>query len=137
MKVLVDTDVWSELLRRSPGAPSAHVGLLRQLIAGNQVQLVGPIRQEALCGIRHREQFERVRNALRAYPDRPIGSEIYEVAAEYFNTCRSKGVQGSSADFLLCACSAAWTLPILSKDQDYALYRRHVPFILLNVGGQP
>ncbi|WP_425146344.1 hypothetical protein [Deinococcus sp.] len=36
------------------------------------------------------------------------------------------GIQGSHTDFLICACSAAWSVPILTRDQDYLRYAEHV-----------
>ena len=91
------------------------------------VTMIGAIRQEVLSGWRGREQFEGVRELLRDFTDRPVGTAEYERAAEYFNTCRSNGVQGSNTDFLICACSAAWDIPVLTKDQDYQRYAEHVP----------
>ena len=91
------------------------------------VTIIGAIRQEVLSGWRGREQFEGIRELLRDFADRPVGTAEYERAAEYFNTCRSNGVQGSNTDFLICACSAAWDIPVLTKDQDYQRYAEHVP----------
>ena len=91
------------------------------------VILIGAIRQEVLSGWRERSAFERVRDLLRDFPDRDVGTAEYELAAEFFNTCRSKGVQGSNTDFLICACSVAWNVPVLTRDQDYGRYAEHVP----------
>jgi len=33
----------------------------------------------------------------------PIKKEDYELAAELFNKCRAKGIQGSNTDFLICS----------------------------------
>ena len=129
MSVLVDTDVWSEILRKVKGEFSPQAKTLIALIdkAEVGVTIIGAIRQEVLSGWRERQQFERIRDLLRDFPDREVGRGEYELAAEYFNTCRSKGIQGSSTDLLICACSAAWNMPILTKDRDYALYAQHIP----------
>jgi hypothetical protein len=55
---------------------------------------------------------------------------VYVTAARYFNLCRRKGIQGSNNDFILCACSALWKMPILSKDKDFAGYRKILPIEL-------
>lgn len=128
--VLVDTDVWSEFYRKRDGEPSPQVAQLRGLIRAQQVALLGAVRQEALCGWRYQHQFEQIRDLLAAFPDQPVRREQYELAAEYFNLCRSKGIQGSHTDFLICACSASWQMPILTKDGDYARYAEHVPLVL-------
>ena len=52
MKVLVDTSVWSLALRRGRQSTSAPVQDLRYLISTNRVQMLGPIRQEILSGVR-------------------------------------------------------------------------------------
>ena len=126
-RVLVDSDVWSEFYRKRTGEPSAQVHQLRALIVGRQIVTLGTIRQEVLSGWRYAHQFEQVRELMRAFPDQPLTEREYECAAEYFNTCRSQGVQGSNTDFLICACSAAWDMPVLTKDQDYQRYAEHVP----------
>jgi len=59
--------------------------------------------QELLSGIRDHAQFEKVREHLRRFVDIPITTDDYEEAASYYNRCRSKGIQGSSTDFLICA----------------------------------
>jgi len=89
MKVIIDTSVWSLTLRRNaPTDEIAKVNLLRDLIADGRVVLLGAIRQEVLSGIRYPEQFARLRDYLRAFPDLELTTEDYEVAAEFFNTCR-------------------------------------------------
>lgn len=123
MKVIVDTDVWSEAFRKQ-GPKSTSVKELRTLIEEGRVQLIGPIRQEILSGIRNHSQFERIEKSLGAFPDRGIDSEVYVLAAKFFNLCRSKGIQGSNTDFLICACSISWGYPVLTKDQDFHLYKK-------------
>lgn len=130
MKVLVDTDVWSEAFRKKEGT-SAYVVELASLIEEDRVQLIGPIRQEILCGMRDAQLFKRFSRRLDAFPDRPIAADVYVMAARFFNLCRSRGIQGSQTDFLMCACSVSWGVPILSKDKDYLQYRELLPIELL------
>jgi predicted nucleic acid-binding protein len=111
VKVLVDTAVWSlALRRRAPAHPS--VDELRRLIAHGRAALIGPIRQEILSGIRDVSVQERLRDHLRAFPDESLERDDYERAAEHFNTCRAKGVQGSTTDFLICAVAERHRMPI-------------------------
>ncbi|NEP11920.1 MAG: hypothetical protein F6K14_17270 [Symploca sp. SIO2C1] len=80
MNVLVDTSVWSLALRRnSPHDAIDIVNLLRDLIADGKVVLLGAIRQEVLSGIRHQEQFARLRDYLRAFPDLELTTEDEEI----------------------------------------------------------
>jgi predicted nucleic acid-binding protein len=130
MSVLVDTPVWSLLFRRK-GPRGAEVAQLRDLVQRGQAQIIGPIRQEILSGMRTAEQFMRVRDGLRAFPDVPLGETDFERAAEFYNLCRSKGIQGSNTDFLICAVAELNGLQILTTDKDFAGFAAHLPIELL------
>jgi len=132
MRVIVDTSVWSLALRRKVAMESAHVDLLRDLIQDGRVVLLGAVRQELLSGIRHPQQFDRLRSHLRAFPEAPIEIEDHEVAAEYFNTCMAQGIQGSSIDYLICAYATRRNFQILTTDPDFRHYSRHIPISLLD-----
>ena len=117
MKVLADTCAWSLLLRRgNPAALNSEqqsmLAILKDAIKDGRIAMVGPIRQEILSGIRETAQFERLRQALSAFPDEPIMTSDYEDAARHFNRCRSEGVGCGSIDILLCtlALRAGWRL---------------------------
>ena len=131
MKVLVDTDIWSEAFRKKRGNKSDYFYEFSSLIEEGRVQLIGVIRMEVLCGIRDCNVFERIEGRLRAFPDRHLESEAFVLAAKFFNLCRSKEIQGSNNDFLICACSVLWKTPILSKDKDYRRYQKYLPIELL------
>ena len=142
MQVLVDTSVWSLAFRRSlPDANpelaahqksvKAKVELLRDLVADGRATLIGAIRQELLSGIKNQAQFLKLRNIMAAFDDLVLTREDYERAADYLNTCRSKGVQGSNTDFLICAAAQARKLPILTTDNDFVLYKKYLPIELL------
>ena len=132
MNVVVDTSVWSLALRRNtPNDALTIINRLRDLIRDGRVVLLGVIRQEVLSGIRYMEQFVRLRDYLRAFPDLELTSEDYELAAEFFNTCRSKGVQGSNTDFLLCAVAHRRGYSIFTTDKDFENFRLHIPIVLL------
>jgi hypothetical protein len=132
MNVVVDTSVWSLALRRNtPNDAISLVNILRDLIADGRVVLLGVIRQEVLSGIRYSEQFIRLRDYLRAFPDLELTFEDYELAAEFFNTCRSNGVQGSNTDFLLCAVAHRRGYSIFTTDKDFENFRLHIPVVLL------
>jgi predicted nucleic acid-binding protein len=130
MSVLVDTPVWSMMLRRR-AADSPEARVLHRLVSQGEAVIIGAIRQEVLSGIKHADQFQRVRDRLRAFPDVPLGAHHYERAAEMYNVCRAKGVQGSNTDFLLCAVCELEGLRVFTTDQDFEHYARHLPVQLL------
>ena len=131
MRVIVDTSVWSLALRRRNPVPSAHTELLTELIRDGRVILLGAIRQELLSGIRALEQFKRLKSHLKAFPDLPLETEDYELAAEFFNTCMAGGVQGTPIDLLLCACAHRRRYHVFSTDPDFDHYGRHISLNLL------
>jgi hypothetical protein len=72
MKVIVDTDVWSGVMREPKSEPSKQVLFLKVLIHDGRVQMIGPIRQEVPSGLRESECFIRFREVLRAFPGQDI-----------------------------------------------------------------
>ena len=106
--ILVDTPIWSLALRRRP----------HDLNPGEE---------------RHVREWERLRAALRPFPDLPITTDHYEWAAQAFNRCRAKGIAGSAIDLIICAVSGAYGAPIYTTDVDFRRYttvlklKLHVP----------
>jgi hypothetical protein len=131
MKVVVDTSVWSLALRRNRvESELPQVLSLRELIADGRVALLGAIRQEVLSGIRKSEQFVHLREYLQAFPNLELVIEDYELAAEFYNTCRRSGIQGSNTDFLICAVAHRRSYSILTTDGDFALFGKQIPIRL-------
>ena len=130
MKVIVDTSVWSLALRRDKEDSPAQVQELREIIHSHRVQMIGPIRQEILSGIRSESQFKKLRKHLESFPDLPILTEDYITAAQFFNHCRSKGVQGSNTDFLICAVAVRNKFPIYTTDKDFDLFSKYIQIVL-------
>ncbi len=134
MKVLVDTSVWSLALRRSRQSISAQAQELRHLIQDHRVQMIGPIRQEILCGIHSDSQFTKLKKHLESFPDLPIFTDDYVRAAKFFNLCRSKGIQGSNTDFLICSVAVRYKLSIFTTDRDFKLFSKHIKITLHQAG---
>jgi len=129
MRVLVDTCVWSKVLRRN--APDKGLAaLLADLIRDERIVLIGPIRQELLSGVPNSAQFELLRKALDPFEEIPLRTEHFLRAGEFSNQCRRKGVQGSTIDFLICAVAAVEELQILTTDSDFLRYAKHLPIRL-------
>jgi predicted nucleic acid-binding protein len=131
MKVLIDTSVWSQALRRSSAQSSsaAQEGVVRELkelIHDARIAMLGPVRQELLSGVKTQKQFETLQQILSVFSDEPLRMEDYELAAKNFNQCRQGGVQGSNTDFLICAVSMSRGWPIYSLDRDFEQYQKHL-----------
>lgn len=127
MRVLVDTSVWSLALRRNEPTDHPSVRVLTDLIRDGRVDMMGAIRQELLSGVKSERFFEALRKKLGAFYAIPLEIEDYELAAEFFNRCRSRGVQGSNTDFLICAVASRREMAILTTDRDFSHFGEHLP----------
>ncbi|MEC4675762.1 MAG: PIN domain-containing protein [Nitrospirota bacterium] len=129
MKVLVDTCIWSHVLRhKNPDAELSDE--LKDLIKDGRIVMIGPIRQELLSGISEPSQFRRLKDKLSFFEDLPLLSEYFVRAAEFCNICRKKGIQGSTTDFLICAVSNLQKLQIYTDDEDFTNYNKYLPIHL-------
>jgi predicted nucleic acid-binding protein len=137
MTVLVDTPIWSLALRRKPGHLSGSqqtlVSALTELIREGRAQLLGTIRQELLSGIREDAQFKKIRDYLRAFREPSLEAGDYEDAARMSNQCRSRGITGSSVDFLICAAAQRRKWAIFTTDRDFQNYASVLPVRLHSV----
>ena len=124
MNVVVDTSVWSLALRRTAPRGLAVERELAELVQEGRVLMLGPVRQEILSGVRQPTQLKTLRERLRAFPDIALRTEDYEEAAGCFNLCRSRGIQGSNTDFLLCAVALRLRAAILTTDKDFQAFAR-------------
>lgn len=130
MKVLVDTCVWSKVLRTE--RPDAELSnQLRDLIVDNRVVLIGPILQEVLSGVRNKKEFTDLQEKFSAFECLEITRDIYAKAAEFFNTCKAHGLNGGHIDFLICAALSHYNLNLLTTDSDFKAFARHLPIRIL------
>lgn len=135
MKVLVDTSVWSLALRKSE-KNEAEIGIvevLAELVRDTNVIIIGPIRQEILSGISQKTKFEELKEKLSIFKDQTLLSDDFVLAAEYFNLCRSNGIQGSHIDYLICAFSVNNKYQILTLDKDFQNYKKYIPIITMKI----
>lgn len=133
MKVIIDTCVWSQALRRNSSKNQKIVKELSELIKDVRVQLIGPIRQEILSGIKSDKQFSELQEYLSAFLDLSIETMDYEKAAEFYNICRRKGVRGSNTDFLICALAFHRDLEIFTIDKDFENFQKYIPIKLYKI----
>lgn len=92
--------------------------------------LLGPVRQEILSGIRHTQEFDKLRTHLRAFPDLALETDHYEGAAELSNACRRKGVAAGPIDALIASVAHRGGLPLFTTVRDFGRLRRFLPFDL-------
>ncbi len=136
MRILVDSCVWSAVLRRgSLASDPVRIEMVR-LIEEGCVELIGPVRQEILSGVRTESQFDSLREALELFPEIDIRSEDFVEAARLYNLCRSRGIQGSGTDFVICAVAIREHVPVFTVDKDFERYAQVFPLPLHRVGSR-
>ena len=140
MRVLVDTTIWSLALRRRRAGRNPEetriVEVWEGLVADGRIVILGLIRQEILSGIADERQFERLRDALAAFPDEVFLTSDHVRAAEQSNRCRAAGVAGSPVDFLISAVAERLAVPIFTTDRDFERFARHVPIRLFSLASE-
>jgi predicted nucleic acid-binding protein len=134
MNVLVDTSVWSLVLRKETPRNHSFVFVLTELISESRVRIIGPVRQELLSGIKSTLKFEEIKSYLASFRDVPLETKDFEKAAEFSNTCRGHGVQGSNTDLLICSVAYYHNLEIFTSDNDFQVYQRYLPITLYSPG---
>jgi predicted nucleic acid-binding protein len=131
MEVLVDTPIWSFALRRRAAdlnPDERHLtAALEELVRGRRAQIVGPVRQELLSGIRQESAFIALRDHLRPFDEPCLEAADYEEAARMANQCRSRGITGSPIDFLICAVAFRRDWLVFTSDRDFNRYATIVP----------
>ncbi|MGA7375856.1 MAG: PIN domain-containing protein [Candidatus Sulfotelmatobacter sp.] len=137
MLVLIDTPIWSLALRRALTELNPHeqvlTSALKELIRDGRAQLLGPVRQELLSGIRQEKTFTELRDYLRAFDEPNLSADDYEEAAHIHNQCRSRGIAGSAIDFLICAAAIRREWQIFTTDLDFTHYAKACPLQLYDV----
>ena len=127
--ILVDTNVWSVALRRGGGRTpeqAAVVEELRRLVVEDlPVGVPGAVLQEVLSGVRHQQQFERLRRSMGGFPLLLADAEDHIEAARINNRCRSAGVAVTAIDCLIAAQAVRSEASLWSLDQDFVRMARH------------
>ena len=132
MSVVVDTSVWSLVLRRgSPSDDPGAVALAVMLRKGESIQLLGIILQEVLQGIRNPADFDQLRTRFEAFSLLRLDRDDFIAAAELWNVCRSHGVQATTIDCQIAAACLRHNCALLTSDQDFQHIAKYCPLQLI------
>ena len=132
--VIVDTSVWSLVLRKKSLSDEQQKisEYLSNLIKSQSVVMLGAIRQEILSGISDLKKYNSLRQNLQIFSDYQVVTSDYERAAEFYNLCRSHGIQGSHTDYLICSVAYINRFPVFTLDGDFMLYRQYIDIGLID-----
>ena len=129
MNVIVDTPIWSLVLRREK--PNTKLqSIFSKLLEEGRIVLPGIIKQELLSGIKNKTQFNSLSEKLIHFPEVLASGTDHILAATFFNDCQKSGIQGSHIDFLIVAIAINNSVSIFTSDKDFKHYRKHIPFEL-------
>lgn len=129
-QILIDTCVWSLALRGKNTRSQEIATELSAIIDQGDVMIIGPVRQELLSGYSDKNQYLKLKQKLDYFPNQQIIDNDYILAAEYSNTCRTKGIQGSHTDYLICSVASRLKATIFTTDKDFQHYKLHLPIVL-------
>ncbi len=123
MNLLVDTTAWYLAFRRKAEDLGAGekiiVAELSELVKEGRARILGLTRQEFPSGVRSAAQYEKLRGALRSFPDLVIDTSDYESAAKSRNECRVKGLAVSIIDIRICEIASSRDWFIFTTDPDF------------------
>jgi predicted nucleic acid-binding protein len=134
VSVLIDSSVWSLALRRrrrdlNPNELKLYYEWERLVLDG-QAALIGPIRQETVSGIASQREVQIVKQRLAVVKELQMPSDLFLLAADFFNACRAAGIAPGAIDMMICAAAHIHGTPIFSIDPDFEHYAKHLPITL-------
>lgn len=127
MAVLVDTSVWSLVLRRQVPQDVPHTAELRRALLSERVATTGVIVQEILVGVTGAEASQRIAERFASLEYVTTGFNDHVAAAALQTELRSAGVQLSGADALIAHLAITHDLTLLTTDRDFTHAARHIP----------
>jgi predicted nucleic acid-binding protein len=130
--IVVDTTIWSKVYRRKKISDEDQA-VLKELYAILDMEeeiLIGPVRQELLSGISNKDVFDDLAIKLDGFNNYEVQLADHDLAAEFFNICKSNGIQGSQTDYLLCAVAHRYNSEIFTEDNDFNNYIKYLPIKL-------
>lgn len=116
MRLLVDTSVWIELLRRGKKPSKNLVSRIEDFVT------CPPIVQEIFQGLRQGQESEYFASLFSSLPcvASPVPIERYIEAAELYRSGRARGLTvRSSVDSIIAAIAIKESLTVLHKDRDF------------------
>lgn len=124
IRLLIDTSVWSEALRRKEKTLNSSETLVRRIIENNdEIVIIGIVLQEILSGITNVKLFSEIEAILNDFSYIDITKEDYIYAAELRNKCKQKGIIAGSFDFLIASVAIRNKLTLVTYDKDFRRFR--------------
>lgn len=134
MKLLLDTSVLSEALRRKKNKIHSSNLLLTKIIKNeDEIVLIGIILQEILSGISNSKLFSEITDIMNDFSYLEIKKDDYIFASELRNRSKSKGIQAGTIDFLIASVAITNNLTLVTYDQDFYNIRKFSDLKILDL----
>lgn len=135
--ILVDTSILSLAFRRKRRdlnlTERRYVFAINDLLTRGEVAIIGLIRQELLSGIANGEQFRQLNDRLDFLYDLPLTRDIFVLAADFYNICRSRGIASGDIDMAIAAAAHIHNVPLFTSDPDFTRYAKYLPITLYDI----
>ena len=133
MNLVVDTSVWSLILRR-PQIEQDNLfvqAFHHHLTAEDGFFILGNILQELLDGLRSPKQFQQLIRCMDSFPLLSLSRATYVEAVCLRTHCRENGIQGGPVDFLIAGACIEYGFPLLTADKDFLGISKHSELVVL------
>ena len=131
MNLLVDTSVWSLVLRRDVPAEVPEAVYLRTAIGrGDSIVTTGIVLQEILQGVTSAKMRTTIQDRFTALPFLVPDRTDHVHAADLHGAARRTGIQVGTVDALLAALCLKHNLTMLSTDADFKNLRKVAPLAI-------
>lgn len=132
-RLLIDTSVWSEALRRKDKSLDSSETLVRRIIENNDdIVIIGIILQEILSGITNEKLFSEIESILNDFLYIDIVKEDYVYAAKLRNKCKQKGINAGSFDFIIASVAIRNKLALVTYDKDFINISKYTELKILD-----
>jgi predicted nucleic acid-binding protein len=120
MRLLIDTSVWSEALRRKNKDADSRDTFLYHIIQNEEdIFVTGIILQEILSGIKDPKVFQRIEQHFHYFNFINPGISDYVEAAKLRNSVSKKGISLATVDALIAQIAISYNLHLITYDNDF------------------
>ncbi|EMF80874.1 PIN domain protein [Leptospira weilii serovar Topaz str. LT2116] len=120
MKLLVDTSVWSEALRRKGKTLKSEETFLYQIIQNEEdIFVTGIILQEILTGIKESKIFSEIEEQFKYFNFISPTEKDHIEAAKLRNSLSKKGIVLATIDALIAQIAISHNLVLATYDNDF------------------
>ena len=133
-RVIIDTSVWSEALRRKKNTINSSETIIRKIIEKDiEILLLGIILQEILSGISNEKLYNEIKKILDDFVYLETTKNDYIYASELSNKCRSNGIKAGSIDYLIASTTIQNDLYLVTYDKDFVNISKYTDLKIFDI----